>query len=73
MSYLPLLNFEEKKNSQIFAWWPVNFNTPNYKEHIIEYFNQIFFFKKDIPVFFIYEKYTLSIDFYVKKMTSYLF
>ena len=44
----------------------MNFNVPNYKEHLKEYFNQKFFFKKDISVFFIYEKYTLSIDFYVK-------
>ena len=44
----------------------MNFNTLNYKEHLKEYFNQKFFFKKDISVIFIYEKYTLSIDFYVK-------
>ena len=50
----------------------MNFNAPNCKEHLKEYLTK-FFFKKDIPVFFIYEKYTLSIDFYVKKMTSYLF
>ena len=40
----------------------MTFNTPNYKEHLIEYFNQIFFSKKIFPYFFIYEKYTLSIN-----------
>ena len=45
----------------------MNHNAPNYKELLKEYFNQKFFFKKkDISVFFIYEIYTLSIDFYVK-------
>ena len=43
----------------------MNFNAPNYKEHLKEYFNQKVFFKKNIAVFFIYEKYTLSIDFCV--------
>ena len=38
----------------------------NYKEHLKAYFNQNLFFKNDISVFFIDEKYTLSIDFYVK-------
>ena len=42
------------------------FNASNYKEHQKEYFNQkIFFFKKKISLFFIYENYTMSIDFYV--------
>ena len=50
----------------------MNFNAPNYKEHLKEYFKQKFLFKKNISVFFIYEKYTLSIDFYVNQMTSYL-
>ena len=44
----------------------MNLNAPNYKEHIKEYILTKFFFKKDISVFFKYEKYTLSIDFYVK-------
>ena len=44
----------------------MNLNLPNYKEHPREYFNQNLKKKKDISVFFIYEKYTLSIDFYVK-------
>ena len=50
----------------------MNFNAPNYKEHQKEYFNQKLFFKKNISLFFICEKYTLSIDFYVKFMRSYL-
>ena len=51
----------------------MNFNAPNYKEHQKEYFNQKLFSKKNISLFFIYENYTLSIDFYVKLMRSYLF
>ena len=51
----------------------MNFNAPTYmyKEHLIEFFTKL---KKNnnISVFFIYEKYTLSIDFYVNQMTSYL-
>ena len=43
----------------------MNFNAPNYKEHLKEYFNQTFFQKRYFCIF-IYEKYTLSIDFYVK-------
>ena len=51
----------------------MDFNALYYKEHQKEYFNQKFFSKKNISLFFIYENYTLSIDFYVKLMRSYLF
>ena len=44
----------------------MNFSAQNYKEHLKKYFNQKLTKKKDISVFFIHEKYTLSIDFYVK-------
>ena len=43
----------------------MNFNAPNYKVHLKEYFNQKFLSKK-IFLYFLYEKNTLSIDFYVK-------
>ena len=34
----------------------MNFNATNYKEHLKEYFNQSLKKKKNISVFFIYEK-----------------
>ena len=49
----------------------MNFNAPNYKEHQKNVLTKSFFFK-NISLFFIYENYTLSIDFYVKLMRSYL-
>ena len=52
----------------------MNFNATHYKEHQKEYFNHKLFSKKIFLDFFIhvYENYTLSIDFYVKLMRSYL-
>ena len=50
----------------------MNFNAPNYKEHVKKNnLTESFFFQKKY-LLFIYEKYTLSIDVYVKYMTSYL-
>ena len=40
-------------------------NATNYKKHLKKYFNLKVFFQKSISVFFMYEKYILSIDFYV--------
>ena len=33
----------------------MNFNAQNYEEHQKDYFNQKFFFQKNISLFFIYE------------------
>ena len=39
---------------QNFAWWPINFNAPNYDEYFKEYLNQKVFFPKEIFLRFLY-------------------
>lgn len=46
------------KISPKFAWWTINLNAPKYNEYFREYL-----FQKDTSVPFIYENYTLSVDF----------
>ena len=49
-------------------------NAENYSEHHKEFFNQKLFKKIyiSLSLFFICENYTLSIDFYVKLIRSYI-
>ena len=41
----------------------MNFNAPNYKENLKEFYDQKFYLKKKL--FLIYEKHTLFIEIYV--------